>query len=859
MSHVWPSQGITNKRRHLFPRALEGTSVLALASTLQPCRNILSIPSSARPIRRVHNLLPLRLSANTHPTISFVTTRKMHSYVEIITTPTADTAGTAMLLDVGQKRYLFGNMHEGLQRACIQRNARLAKTTDIFISGKTEWKNVGGLFGVLLTMADANTSAVQSEKENKEKKIKKKLSEEPPHLNRSTSRKKAKHEDERARVFREAGLDPEKWLAGPDKATGEPPTLPTLTIHGNKNLTHTIATARRFIFRKGMPIQIDEHEAAQQPDVPGDGRDPDWKDESIQVWKLPIEPAIRDQSPKSPRKRPFDEFAAGLPSLAQNGDFRRNTLPTREGSRTRDDEQRRLVASEMFNSQWRLDALTETPLVQVPSATPMWIRSQDTNKLERYYPRDDGILPQINVLIRRPWPGALVEQLPPTQPSQTSMSYIVRHYSQRGKFLPNKSKALKIHHFLYQALQQGASVRSQDGTTVTPDMVMEPSRTGGGFAFLDVPSIDHLQDLLDRPEWKMPRIMNGLQAMIWNLAPGVVSTAALQSFISQHKDVKHIVAAADISANAISFESSAALVLRLNRIDWERYPIPIYSNVSNYKLLTNRLIDAEYINPHVVSRGFRFQLEPSAKILFSENPDMFFNAGAVLKNMPAEVLELANSAKSGVISNASLGKVARQGLPSQDAEIICLGTGSSAPSKYRNVSATLLRVPNCGSYLFDCGEGTLGQLQRLFTTEQMTELFRDLKAIWISHLHADHHLGTTSVIKAWNDVNYGPNTPKEDDVSLDEQTIKALQISKHCKRLFLFSEAQMIQWLKEYSSVEDFGYEKLVAIKTYGSRDDPRVSSMSWNNLKVGFCTDNDAMLGSLPQLDSVAMLTCRA
>ncbi|KAL8653487.1 MAG: hypothetical protein Q9210_002064 [Variospora velana] len=760
-----------------------------------------------------------------------------------------------MLFDVGQKRYLFGNMHEGLQRACIQRNARLAKTTDIFITGKTEWKNVGGLFGVILTMADANASAVQSEKENMEKKIKKKLSDEVPRLSESKSTKKAKHDDERAKVFREAGLDPEKWLTGPGKASEVPPTLPTLTIHGSKNLTHTIATARRFIFRKGMPVRINEHVAAQQPTLPGDGRDPDWKDESIQVWKLSIEPAIRDQSPKSQRKRPFDEFAAGLLSHTHHGDFQRNVVRTRKGSEAREDEQRRLVASEMFNSQWRLDALTETPLVQVPTSTPMWIRSQNTNKLERYYRPGNGTLPQINVLIRRPWPGALIEQLPPTQPSQTAMSYIVRHYSQSGKFLPDKSKALKVHHLLYQALQRGATVKSQDGTTVTPDMVLEPSRTGGGFAFLDVPSIDHLQDLLDRPEWKMPRIMNGLQIMIWNLAPGVASTAALQSFFSHHKDVKHIVAAPDVSANPISFESSAALVLRLNRIDWERYLVPLYNNSINPEPLTKRLIDAEFPNPQSLTRGFRFQLEPSAKILSSDDPDLFFEVGAVLKDMPAEVLELANSAKSESSINISSENI---GLPSQDAEIICLGTGSSAPSKYRNVSATLLRVPGCGSYLFDCGEGTLGQLKRLYTPAQMTELFRDLKAIWVSHLHADHHLGTTSVIKAWNEVNYGLDAANEDEISLDEQAIKALQISKHCKRLFLFSEAQMIQWLKEYSSVEDFGYEKLVAIKTDRARNGSNSSSMSWNNAKVGFCTDNDAMNEAMSQATAIEnLVTC--
>lgn len=47
-----------------------------------------------------------------------------------------------------------------------------------------------------------------------------------------------------------------------------------------------------------------------------------------------------------------------------------------------------------------------------------------------------------------------------------------------------------------------------------------------------------------------------------------------------------------------------------------------------------------------------------------------------------------------------------------DLEIVLLGTGSSQPSKYRNVSAIYINLFAKGSLLLDCGEGTLGQLKR---------------------------------------------------------------------------------------------------------------------------------------------------
>lgn len=42
--------------------------------------------------------------------------------------------------------------------------------------------------------------------------------------------------------------------------------------------------------------------------------------------------------------------------------------------------------------------------------------------------------------------------------------------------------------------------------------------------------------------------------------------------------------------------------------------------------------------------------------------------------------------------------------------------------------------------LLDVGEGTLGQIYRFYGDES-DDVIRKLKAIYISHLHADHHIG----------------------------------------------------------------------------------------------------------------------
>ncbi|KAL9583999.1 MAG: hypothetical protein Q9212_002382 [Teloschistes hypoglaucus] len=760
----------------------------------------------------------------------------MHSYIQLLSTPTADTAGTALVLDVGLKRYMFGNIHEGLQRVCIQRSSRLAKTSEIFISGKTEWKNLGGIFGVILSIADATASAVQSATENIKAKNK---AEESPKQSNAKSAKQAKQEAERARIFMEAGVDPEKVIQKSGKDNDPQSLRPTLTIHGGQNLTHTIATGRRFIFRKGMSVEVNELAETDEHASIDTGRDPDWTDDCIQVWKLPIEPSFEadtsTKSPESSRKRSFDEFVGVDASLPGNAEALISHPVTDSAPSMTDDELRRSVVSAMFGSTWRLDALFETPLKDVKLPAQLWTKNPETKKLERYHLPNDASKPDINVLVRKPWPGALVDELPPAKPSRIAMSYIVRHYPQRGKFLPAKAQALKVHPIIFSALQNGTTVKSQNGTTVTPEMVMEPSRTGGGFAVVDLPSVEYLHSLLRRPEWQDSRIMDGLQAMVWNLGHGVSRDQALHAFIQQHNTLKHIVAAPDVSPNYIALDSSAALIIRLNQVDSQRYPIPIHSNVSPLLPPLHKPSEEQSGGYLVAMRDYHLQLEAKLEEREAATKEPFLNTRRVLELASKEVLELAQDVKSKIASADAADESTNRSFPGQDAEIICLGTGSSAPSKYRNVSATLLRVPGCGSYLFDCGEGTLGQLRRLYTPAELEKVLRDLKMIWISHMHADHHLGTTSVVKAWYEVNFGPAERSRhiDDGDSEEDLIKILQ---HEKRLFVFAGHQMIHWLEEYSFVEDFGYSKLIAVETIPRKSlpDANFSYMQWKNVALG-------------------------
>ena len=120
-------------------------------------------------------------------------------------------------------------------------------------------------------------------------------------------------------------------------------------------------------------------------------------------------------------------------------------------------------------------------------------------------------------------------------------------------------------------------------------------------------------------------------------------------------------------------------------------------------------------------------------------------------------------------------------------EFTFLGTGAAIPSKYRNVSSTLIRFrlekSSSGrawkSILLDCGEGTYFQMCRRYGTNRAREIVqRELELIWVSHMHADHHLGLMKLLLTRNE------NPEMKD------------------KVFIVAPSAMLTFLQEYEEVD---------------------------------------------------------
>nr|CAD7262484.1 unnamed protein product [Timema shepardi] len=161
-------------------------------------------------------------------------------------------------------------------------------------------------------------------------------------------------------------------------------------------------------------------------------------------------------------------------------------------------------------------------------------------------------------------------------------------------------------------------------------------------------------------------------------------------------------------------------------------------------------------------------LEMNGELTLS--PKMFLEETLEEDGFPEKLSELKRE----------LSAVEARGNPLQPfPQVLFLGTGSCIPNKTRNTSGILLRISADTSVLLDCGEGTYGQLVRFYGPAGVGDVLRAIRAVYVSHLHADHHIGLVGLLKG----------RKEALLSTKEQNHPPV---------FLMAPRQIMFWLNFY-------------------------------------------------------------
>lgn len=614
--------------------------------------------------------------------------KPMLSYVEIITTPAADTPGTALLVHFDNKRYIFGHISEGTQRAISERNARLGKVQDIFLSGRTEWKNTGGLVGMILTLGDQH-------------------------------RHNAAALDKHGKTVDTGGV----------------------VVHGGAGLQHTIACTRSFVLRQQLRLKLDEILV----------EDAMYEDSNIEVKSLFIVPDKPDVDVS--RKRSLEDMQSQKERLGVLKKTVEDMFWT-EQANINNGPSPQLAAYQAAMEEGHAVA-AKKPRVEMADV-----------EMDPTCPDD----PEEPVIFQRP---TLIPNLPVSRPSKTAMSYVMRLHAHRGKFLPQLAKEAGVKPGkAFRTLTEGMPVTTAAGKVVRPEDVMEPPVPGAWVVIGDLPDASYIADFVAQRDWQDgTEAQERINVFFWLLGAGVSEDPRLLEFMARFPNAQHFISASDVCSNSIKFKGAAKFNVLLNKLDPAFFPSLVSSDTPEKEAPANTT---------AARVGLRWNLAPRPGIDDMNVVPPFDKEQAVASIGPSFLETLAE------VHSTPL--AAHEVFPGSDVELITLGTGSALPSRYRNVSATLVRCPTSGSILLDCGENTLGQLQRMFAPTELNTRLRDIKALYISHLHADHHLGSIAVLKAQHALV--PPTQKT----------------------FVVAPARFHTFLEEYSSVEDFGRNRLVFI-----------------------------------------------
>ncbi|KAK8527370.1 hypothetical protein V6N13_085203 [Hibiscus sabdariffa] len=378
--------------------------------------------------------------------------------------------------------------------------------------------------------------------------------------------------------------------------------------------------------------------------------------------------------------------------------------------------------------------------------------------------------------------------------SDMSVIYVCELHESKGKFHKEKADALGIKvKTKFRELTEGKSVKSDLlDITVHPSDVMDAPIPGPVVIVVDCPTNSHAQELISTQslndyysdsscQLQSSKIVN----CVIHLGPAsVVNSSHYKKWMNKFTSAQHIMAGCVMKEvqNPI-LKSSARITERLNYLCPHLFP-PM-SSASDHNFLredsTSKLSNAIFaenllkfiFRPHA-RLGFDrsdvpSSLPTSAVIdeLLLEIPDIIDARQHVsqLWQKPTATNKFANSIpdSKSLIDEPILDENSPpclENIRRDDLEITFLGTGSSQPSKYRNVTAIYFNLFSNGSLLLDCGEGTLAQLKRRYGREGAENAVRHLACVWISHIHADHHVGLVRILALRRDLLKGvPHDP----------------------------------------------------------------------------------------------------
>ncbi|KAF2073482.1 hypothetical protein CYY_005191 [Polysphondylium violaceum] len=315
-----------------------------------------------------------------------------------------------------------------------------------------------------------------------------------------------------------------------------------------------------------------------------------------------------------------------------------------------------------------------------------------------------------------------------------------------GKFHPDKAIKLGVEKGTnFSLLNSGQSVISKTtGLTVTSDMVKDPDQPGTRFALLRCPSKEYFNSLFNNDTFESFYSGKEKLCVVYHLVPeSIITSQEYQQFIEklsfENKNIKHILVNSENCERYPSYPSSDHYVKKLKAL------VPPLFQLQDKKQNDRQFNKLDIKNVISCEKVTRIFMAPLAKVghleirpyqtdihdiwEFHHHQDSYPEFKQEAQKVQQEIQRIENIQD----------KV-------QYPKVLFTGTGSAVPSRFRNVTGNYIALSEDKGLLLDAGECTYSQLYRSFGQDKIKDILLGIKLIWISHEHADHHLGVARVL-----------------------------------------------------------------------------------------------------------------